>query len=588
MYNGAHSVALACALLCGGVATWGAASTPPPVTRSTASVPQSPAQVAPRATGAQAPAEAPIPVASVSGSVISDADKSPLSRARVILASPTLAQPRVAITAADGRFTFTNLPAGTYSVSVTRTGYVPGQFGERRSAPPAPIAVHAGQPVTGIQVSLRPAGVIAGQILDEDNLPFAGATVEALVSRTIDGIATFVAVATAQTDDRGEFRLAGLPAGQFYVSAFDPAFARVGDVTGPLQYTPTYYPGVVFAEQATRISVTPGAEPSLRVVFKLQIVRPARVAGTIRTQDGRQLVSGAVIMKPVHTEGLASVPSQDVTILPDGSFAFRNVPPGQYQIRARGDVAEPGPSLLATFRVRVEGRDLDNVEMRLVPGARIDGRLVVEAARTPKSQQTFAGVRVTAPFTDGSAFGDSLTGDVQPDLSYEVGGLMTGSHVIRIEGLQGPWVLKSITWRGQDITDTGVEAESQQVFSNVIVTLTDRASEIAGLVQDGQGAAVADATVLIIPVSSQFWTKTSRRFRLLRSDAAGRYVIRGLPAGEYRAVASLELDDSEAYRRDLLQEVAEAGLPISLRDLASLKVDLPLTALSRLPRMSSR
>ena len=571
MYNGAHSVALACALLCGSLAGCGAATAAPPGTRPDASVSQSPPQSAPRPMGAAAPAEAPIPVASVSGSVISDADKSPLSRARVILASPTLAQPRVAITAADGRFTFTNLPAGTYSVSVTRTGYVPGQFGERRSAPPAPIAVHAGQPVTGIQVSLLPAGVIVGQVLDEDNLPFAGATVEALVSRTIDGMATFVAVATAQTDDRGEFRLAGLPAGQFYVSAFDPAFARVGDVTGPLQYTPTYYPGVVFAEQATRISVTPGAEPSLRVVFKLQIVRPARVAGTIRTQDGRQLVSGAVIMRPVHTEGLASVPSRDVTILPDGSFAFRNVPPGQYQIRARGDVNEPGPSLLATFRVRVEGRDLDNVEMRLVPGARIDGRLVVEAAHPQLA-----------------LFGRDGLELVARAIGYEVGGLMTGSHVIRIEGLQGPWVLKSITWRGQDITDTGVEAESQQVFSDVIVTLTDRASEIAGFVQDGHGVAVADATVLIIPVSSQFWTKTSRRFRLLRSDAAGRYVIRGLPAGEYRAVASLELDDSEAYRRDLLQEVAEAGLPISLRDLASLKVDLPLTALSRLPRMSSR
>lgn len=538
--------------------------------------------------GAAAPAEAPIRVASVSGSVISNADTSPVPRARVILASPTLAEPRVTITAADGRFTFTSLPAGMYSVTVTRTGYVPGQFGERRSAPPTPIAVNAGQLVTGIQVSLLPAGVIAGQILDEDNKPFTGATVDALVSRTIDGLAMFVSVATAQTDDRGEFRLAGLPAGQFYVSAFDPAFARVGDETGPLRYTPTYYPGVVFAEQATRVSVTPGAEPSLRVVFKLQIMRPSRVAGTIRTQDGRQLVSGAVIMRPVYTEGLASVPSQDVTILPDGSFAFRNVPPGQYQIRARGDVDQQSPSLLSTFRVRVEGRDIDNVEMRLVPGARIDGRLVVEAVRTPKSQQTFAGVRVNAPFTDGSAFGDSLTGDVQPDLSYAVGGLMTGSHVIRIEGLQGPWVLKSVTWRGQDITDTGVEAESQQVFSDVVVTITDRASEIAGLVQDGQGAAVADATVLIIPVSSQFWAKTSRRFRLLRSDAAGRYVVRGLPSGEYRAVASLELDDSEAYRRDLLQEIAEAGLPISLRDLASLKVDLPLTALSRLPHRSSR
>lgn len=576
-------MALAVAFVCGGLAGCGAATT----TRPTAPVPERPAAGVPQVTGAPAPAEAPINSASMRGTVIADATRTPLARARVLLASPALSASRVTITAPDGWFAFQQLPPGTYSVTVTRTGYVPGQFGERRSAPPEPIAVTSGQAVTGIEVSLQPAGVIAGQILDEDDMPFAGALVDALVSRTVDGRSTFVSVASAQTDDRGEFRLVGLPAGQFYVSAFDSAFTRVGDNTGPLQYSPTYFPGVVFAEQATRVSVTPGAEPQ-RVVFKLHILRPAHVAGNIKTHDGRQLVSGAVIMRPVYTEGLASVPSQDVVILPDASFAFRNVPPGQYQIRARGDVDEQGPSRFATFRVRVEGHDIDSVEMTLVPGARIEGRLIVDTAGASKSQPALAGARVNAPFADGSAFGESLTGEVQADGSYAIRGVMIGSHVITIEGLPSPWVLKSVTWRGQDITDTGVEADNREIISDVRVTITDAASQIAGLVQDSRGTAVADATVLIIPVSPQFWTRTSRRFRLLRSDADGRYTVRGLPAGEYRAVASLEIDDSEAYRRDLLQQLAEAGLTVSLKDLASLRVDLALTSLARLPRVPSR
>lgn len=578
MYNRAHILALACACLSVGLAGCGAA-TPRP-TRPTVVVPQAP----PPATGA-APAGAATPTASVRGVIVSDGV--PLGRARVILSSATLAEPRVAITAADGTFAFLNLPAGAYAIAVTRTGFVPAQFGERRSAPPTPIAVNNGQAVAGIEVSLQPAGVIAGQILDEDDKPFAGATVEALVSRTVDGRATFVSVASAQTDDHGGFRLVGLPAGQFNVSAFDPAFARVGDETGTLQYTPTYYPGVAFAEQAARVTVTPGVEPQ-RIVFKLLIVRPARVAGIIRTPDARQLVSGAVIMRPIYTEGLSAVPSQDVTILPDGTFAFRNVPPGQYQIRARGDLDQEGPSLFATFRVRVEGRDINNVDMMLVPGARVEGRVFVEALRAPKPQQILTGVRVRAPVTDGSTFGDALTGDVKLDGTYAIRGVMTGSHLITVEGLQGVWVLKSVMWRGQDITDAGLEAESREVYSDVRVTITDAATEISGIVQDAAGGTVADATVLIIPISPQFWTRTSRRFRLLHSDAAGRYTVRGLPAGEYRAVASVDIDDSEAYRRDLLEALTQAGRAISLKDLASVKVDLPLTFASRLPRISSR
>ncbi len=137
------------------------------------------------------------------------------------------------------------------------------------------------------------AGVIVGRILDKDNEPFARATVEALVSRTGSGPPRFVSLASARTDDRGEFRLTGLPTGEIYVRAVDPAFTRVGDEqTEPRQYSATYYPGVVAPGRATRIAVTSDPEPP-PIVFKLQTVRLARVSGVIRTSDGRQLRYGS-------------------------------------------------------------------------------------------------------------------------------------------------------------------------------------------------------------------------------------------------------------------------------------------------------
>ena len=199
----------------------------------------------------------------------------------------------------------------------------------------------------------------------------------------------------------------------------------------------------------------------------------SRVSGRITTHDGRQLVSAAVSMRPVRSRA-ADTPLQDVVILPDGSFTFRDVPAGEYVIRASGDVDNHSPSRFGTFRVRVEGRDVDHVDIALVAGRQIEGQVVVEPGGGSASHEVLRGVRVRAPLADDPTFGDALTGDVQRDGSFAIRGVMAGSHMIVIEGLREPWVLKSVTWRGRDITADGLQAESRQVYSDVRLTITDR------------------------------------------------------------------------------------------------------------------
>lgn len=575
------AVALAASLACG-------ASLPPPETRPVGTTGQTPPPGKPA--GAQVPQQPPPPVmtASLAGVVVDAETRSPLSRARVILSSPALSEPRVAISGRDGTYLFKSLPGGAYVVGATRTGYAPAQYGERRTATAAAtITVPVGQAVTGIEVALPRAGVIVGQILDEDNVPFAGAIVDAVVSRTENGVATLLSVSRAESNDRGEFRLTGLAAGQYYVTAFDPAFSNVGDETGPLSYTPTYYPGVAFSEQATRVAVIPGTEPDKKIVFNLKIIRPARVSGTLMSIDRRQLISGAVIMSPTDGEALTVVPTRDVQIQPDGTFAFRNVPPGRYQIRARGEVDPNGISQFATFALTVEGRDVANLDMTLTPGASIDGTVLVEATATPRPE-TFTGVKVRAPFADGSSFGDTPTGDVSPNGAYRIRGMMTGSHYITVEGLPFPWVLKQVFYKGRDISDTPIDVVSRQQVTDVRVTITDAANDISGVIKDERGRGASDVLVLFIPVAPHFWTRTSRRFGLLRTDPAGQFRIRGLPRGEYRALASNDVDESEVFRRDVLQELIAQAVPIALGDRERRTVELPLVSFSTARRTVSR
>lgn len=570
------AAALAVSICCGG-------SLPPPATQPTVAGRPSPA--APSTVDAVEPS-APA-TGAITGRVVHAEDRRPVARARVALTSPALGEPRVVITGADGAYEFRSLPAGAYSIAVTRTGFAPQQFGERRSASASVIPFVRGQHVMGIDIAIAPAGVIVGQILDEDGQPLAGALIDALDSRFEKNQATLVSVASARSDDKGVFRLTGLPAGQYFVTAFDPAFTNVGNETGPLTYAPTFYPGTMHADQARRVAVVPGIEPTLTVVFSLKIVPPARVSGRLITSDKRPLISGAVIMSPMPTQGLAAIPTRDVFILPDGTFSFRNVPPGRYQIRARAEIEPQGQALFSIYTITVDGRDLSDLEMTLSPGANLEGSLVVEAVSAPRPV-SFAGIRVRAPSVDGGSFDDALSGDVRPNGSYRIRGLMAGRHYVTVEGLQYPWVLESVTYRGQDITDGALDAESGQEFKDVRVTITDATSEVNGAVKTSGGRYAVDALVLIIPSSEQAWTRTSRRFRLLRTDASGRFRIRGLPAGEYLAVATYDLDESEAYRVDLLRELVVQGVPLVIADRERRTVDLPLVSLAAARRTVSR
>ena len=309
----------------------------------------------------------------------------------------------------------------------------------------------------------------------------------------------------------------------------------------------------------------------------------ARVTVTLATPDRRKLINAAVIMTPGADHGPTAEQVGDVMIYPDGSFTFNNVQPGSYQIRGRAETEAGGASLFAIYRIVVKDRD-ETVRLTLRPGASVSGRISADAASTARPA-TLAGLRIQAPFLDGTSFGDRPAGETLADGSFIIRGVISGTHAITVEGLPEPWVLKHVTYRGQDISDTGLEADSGQRLADVRVTITDIASEVNGIVRDAEGRGVSGAKVLIIPAASQFWTRVSRRFGRTSTDADGRYRYRGLPSGEYRVVAST-LDERDVYRRDLLRELSKLGVTLSLDAVATRAIDLRLTPVAT-PRRPS-
>lgn len=505
----------------------------------------------------------PPPAGVIRGRITTYPDGAPLARARVILSRPTLEHSYVTITGEDGTYEITALEgANDYMLSASKTGYAPRMWGEHQlPEPPTPIVLTEGQTLENIDVALVEQLWVSGRILDADGTPFAGAIVSALRAVFVEDRREMVTVAEIITNDRGEYRLFGLPAGQYFISAVDPAFLSTRDHQGPLVYAATFYPGVASPEAATRLTLEPGT-PRENIDFALNIVRPARVSGRITSYDNQQLIAGAVVMSPFRADRAASFTVTDVDIRPDGTYEFANVPPGRFIIRSRGEITRDGITLFAAFTLSVEGRDVRGVDMTLYPGARVEGLIEWEGS-TPRPADV-SRVRVRAPMADGSQFGDALTGHITGDDTFAIRGAMVGSHFLRVENLPEPWSLDTVYFQGQDVTDIPMTFQFGQEVRSLRLVLTDLSTRIDGTLLSTPRDDLESYKVVVFAANQMYWKPGSRHIRIARPDRDGRFRFHGLPPTVYYLAASRDVDESDITDPRVLDTLTAGALVIRL------------------------
>lgn len=512
----------------------------------------------------------PPPTAALSGRITAVNDGKPLARARVtvradeIFACPPETPPdkqkdcprytRSVITGEDGAWMVDKLPRGkTFVVTATKTGFAPRAFGETPPAvPPSYIELKADEKKAEINIALVPQIYISGTLLDEDDTPFAGALVEALRAVYDDGQRRFVTVAEAVSDDHGNFRLFGMPPGQYFVTAFDPAFANVGDQLGQLFYGPTFYPGTAYQDEAVRITLDPGV-PVEGLKFKLKILKPARVTGKVST-TGVALLAGAIDIGPLRNSKIAPFAVSEADLKPDGVFQFANVIAERYRIRARGEVERQGVSHFTQYTTPVSGSDISNINLTLSPGALVTGRVVWDGTATPPPADQ-SQIRVRAPMTDGSSFGDALTGTISAGREFFLRGCMQGQHYIRVDGLPKPWRLKRVLYRGSDVTDIAIDMDYGQVLDGFEVILTDVSSTVSGKVEVSARDLAQGYAVIAFPSSSLGWMQGSRYVKIAYVDDKGNFAIEGLPPSQYYLAVTRDYDESDLGNPDVLDRL---------------------------------
>ncbi len=257
----------------------------------------------------------------------------------------------------DGSFIFSRVAPGAYYVFASVPGYVsplealgysreelekPDKEMKERIANAVPrVLVQANLPATG-DVTLERGAAVAGTVLYDDGSPATGLRIKVLVRKKDKWVEpeaepTHTRPAT-MTDDRGSFRLSGLPARE-YLLEVDLELGRSTIDVGPHGMSmsdsgrttiPVYGGGVLRQKEATPVKVRLGEERSGENV-QIPLGKMHGVSGVITAaSDGHAVNSGTVTLLYAddRTEAMRTELTRD-----DSGFSLSFVPEGDYVVK---------------------------------------------------------------------------------------------------------------------------------------------------------------------------------------------------------------------------------------------------------------
>jgi hypothetical protein len=519
--------------------------------------------------------------ASIKGRVTAADTGRPLRRVQIRLSAPELTEARSSSTNLQGAYEFADLPAGRYTISVSRNGYLSLQYGQRRPGePPKPLQIVDGQAVEKLDFALPRSGVISGRLSDETGDAFAGVGVYAMQTQFFQGRRSLVPVGMGiRSDDAGQYRIVGLPPGDYVVMAtIRETWTTDGKEKTVFAYAPSYFPGTASPADAGRVKVGSGQEVA-SIDISLLPMRAAVVSGTAVATDGTPLSGGNVSLSQeiVGPGGGSFMSVGGTTIAADGSWRLRDVPPGEFQLTARSASNRDKPTETASMTLVVQGTDMEGIVLSADPGGTLTGRLetddgsplpVSRGALRVMAQTTIPGRR-----SQGIPMGDT-NGVVGSAGDFTLKGV-SGPSMVRVAQLPPGWAIKSIEVGDKDYVDTPLEITGGRQMDGASITLSKRFPTLTGQITDEKGNP-AEGTVLLFPGDASKWLEAAGTSRSARPDQSGNFRFESVRPGDYLAVALDYVQQWQVNDPEFLEELREKAARVTLEEGQSPRLALRL------------
>jgi hypothetical protein len=555
----------------------------------------------------------------VTPAVVSGRGSAPVQVINGMVMGGGMSVSRTVLTDAQGQFSFPRLPAGQFSLNATRNQFLSVTYGQRRpNGPGTTIQLSDGQQMK-VALHMSRGGVISGMVIGPDGDPQPFAQVRAMRYVMTNGIKRLQQSGGGSTDDRGIYRLSGLQPGDYIVSAtpstsglseramndaqaveqaiisgaVQPPTAPgmpptvVVQVSPPMQpnegppgYLPTYYPGTLVASQATPVQIV-GNDERIGLDIQVMPVSASTVTGTVVTPLAQGVAVQVSLLPEDPTNATTSMSTR---VQQEGRFTFRNVSPGRYTVLAQTVAAQPtmtivngvpspptGPPprlddtqrLWGRSEVSVDGPTAVSVSIGLQPGRSISGTVLFEMERPPDLARNRFNVMLTpAPSAQMMSVGPAPQAQIGPDGRFTLVGVIPGQYTIRATG----GTMKSAMSGGQDTLDFPLDFSGERDVTDAVLTVTDRVSELSGVLTDGAGKPAVDYSIVVAPSDPRFWRPGSRRVMVTRPDTAGRYLFRSLPPGDYMLAAVTDIEVGGQFDPEFLKTLSGNSVRINIME----------------------
>lgn len=492
---------------------------------------------------------------SITGRVVNESGR-PIPNARVfVLGMGRQTVHRTVITDEAGRYVADALPRGSYAVSAQASGYVSSRD------PRDPFHYRPGETANLI---LKKGAVITGVVTNSDGDPVVGMPISATLVRDTQGRPIGATPGSAKyTDDRGVYRIFGLPAGTYIVIAA-PRTAGASMLNSYVDDAPTYYPSST-RDTAVEVLLQDGGEATgIDILYRGE--QGFAVSGTLANAplaDPSVVGIGVLLIRASNDTLDAQTP-----VKVRGServFAFYGVPDGDYYLTARqGPYQTNDGAGSKRVPVKVRGRDVTGVGISLVQFGSIAGRLTFDIAtrnlkcetpRAPAIEETL--ITLQTDETDSSDPSSRFVSDVNaPDSKgdFLFQGLPAGRYLPDTRLLDDAWYVRAVTVPGPtsspvDASHSGIAVRPGQRINGIRVVLGEGAASIRGrVVSDKQGASLPDRLrVHLVPAEPGSAKDTLRFFDAeVQSDSS--FKLTNLAPGRYLVVAR-QRSEEEARQR---------------------------------------
>lgn len=471
-----------------------------------------------------------------------------------------------AVTDMEGRFQLNNVIAGSFRVTVTAPGYVLG--GSELT-----VQLAEGQSVKDLALEVTKGGVITGKVL-HGTRPVIG---EPITLLPVDAAGQPVQMRLPnginfRTDDRGVYRIFGLPAGRYLLSVgrgeagFGGGGRRGGPNGGGNAWQRTYYPDALEQAAASAVSVEQGQEVT-GIDIRIAARNTYAIAGRVVDAETGNPIPGVLLghSKMANLRANRPNPNQQQTQQPQqgnranqqivieqeidspstatGEFRIEGLTAGSFTVYATRDRTTGASEFYSDpVPVEISSSDVTGVEIKLLRGASIAGVVVFENQNDPNVQANLPNLLMRASSRSatrgGGRGGGGLSNEATAQLglggTFRLSGLAPGLVTLALveRGSSGLTILR-MERNGADLQDgLRVEAGEQVVGVRLIATYGN--SSIRGVVQV-QGGVLPPQMRLTVS-AQRVDASASVRDRAGRNvpvDASGRFQFDQLVAGTY-------------------------------------------------------